>query len=759
MKVLLVTIMILATLTGRAQSSVEHARATLSKYVVYWDIKEKAPLDTIQKWAEWLATGENESEEQQTRINAYKNLYMAIFTAVGDQNPMIKDALKNGWLISLPGSAASTEKLSWPDETKTTRLNELSKVITRGSGSIPVFIIPAPGFDNTAFNNLMDAGSKEFTFYFITLPGTDGTPLYKLPEVRNLKGTVWLNSIANAVSKEMAKRKINQAYLLTQGSSINIAMKINELVPKKIKGIINLNGNNLVATPSIIVSRKPNTPQAAVDPDKSFPIGDLQRPKSTTTIRRSYQNSLSVNRKLAIELMEDIGSRTNTFATSRFFQETSAVSTPDELKKQRIPLLEILPYHDELSISVSNNRAVIQSWMKFKWANPDVPLTVITTAGRGLFFLDNPDEVIQNMRKFVTGKLVQPDLLPPPTHIVNTSPAAEISQTFSNTDIRVLYHRPASKAREVFGKLVPYGKVWRAGANDATTISFSRNVIIDGKKLEKGVYSLFVLPKETTWTFIFNKMLNQWGAFIYDQQFDAMRVEVPVKKNDNQEWLKYDFENLTAAAVDLTLQWAESIASLTIREDFQVPIVPEKIKSVAWIKILEDEEKDGANLKAGRPTGATADGKSLSYFFDKQSDMIWFKLETYTDTDTFSPAMSIALDTDFDQHTGAPWYGSNSKFTVDKMISAGPRRQGDSYEGFNGITDEKGIRLSQWTNIVEDNISFYFSPDEKCQYVGVKVSDIKPGMKKFNVIGSVGNNSIWNDDIGKDGTFATIELK
>jgi len=180
---------------------------------------------------------------------------------------------------------------------------------------------------------------------------------------------------------------------------------------------------------------------------------------------------------------------------------------------------------------------------------------------------------------------------------------------------------------------------------------------------------------------------------------------------------------------------------------------------MAWIKILEDEEKDGSNIKTGRQTGATADGKSMSYFFDKQSDMIWFKLETYTDTDTFSPAMSISFDTDCDQKTGTPWYGSNTKFTVDRMISASPKRQGNGYEGFNGITDDKGIQLAQWTNIQEDNISFYFSPDEKCQYIGVKVSDIKPGMKKFNVIGSVGNNSIWNDDIGKDGIFATIELK
>lgn len=755
----MILFLILSVANLYAQTPVEEAKKTLSKYTTYWGLSGKIPADTLQKWAEWLVVGENEKEEQQARINAYNRLYVAIFISVGDQNAPLKTVLSNGTISRSVVTSSAIEKLKWPDETKTTPLNEVGKVIVKGTGSISVFIIPAFGYDIRAFNAVMDAGSKDFTFYFITIPGTDGTAPYKLPEIRNLKETAWLNSLANAVDREMTKRKISQAYLLTQGTSINTAMKIQALSPKRIKGIINLNGNNLATISPTAVVGQSNTQQIPVDPDKSFPFSDIQRFKKVSTARRTYQTGFSSNRKLAIEIMEGMTDRTDAFAAGRFFQENAAFPTADELMKQRIPILEILPAHDELSLSVSNNRSVLQSWVKFKWANPEVPLTVVIPTGRSLFFVENPNEVIQNMRKFVAGKLPEPDLTPVATKIVNPSPGAEISQTFSNTDVRVVYHRPAAKDREVFGKLVPYGKVWRAGANDATTISFSRNVIIDGKRLEKGVYSLFIIPEETKWTFIFNKMLNQWGAFNYDQQFDVLRVEVPVKRDNKQEWLKYDFENLTTTTVDLTLQWAESKGIITIHEDFQMPLVPEKIKSMAWIKILEDEEKDGSNIKTGRQTGATADGKSMSYFFDKQSDMIWFKLETYTDTDTFSPAMSISFDTDCDQKTGTPWYGSNTKFTVDRMISASPKRQGNGYEGFNGITDDKGIQLAQWTNIQEDNISFYFSPDEKCQYIGVKVSDIKPGMKKFNVIGSVGNNSIWNDDIGKDGIFATIELK
>lgn len=104
---------------------------------------------------------------------------------------------------------------------------------------------------------------------------------------------------------------------------------------------------------------------------------------------------------------------------------------------------------------------------------------------------------------------------------------------------RVTYSRPAKKERDVFGKLIPYGKVWRVGANEATEIKFFTDATIQGKKVKAGIYSLYVIPNETEWTLIFNSDLDQWGAYSYNQELDVLRVTAPVKKPEET------VENLT----------------------------------------------------------------------------------------------------------------------------------------------------------------------------------------------------------------------
>ncbi|MCY7359152.1 MAG: DUF2911 domain-containing protein, partial [Rudanella sp.] len=99
--------------------------------------------------------------------------------------------------------------------------------------------------------------------------------------------------------------------------------------------------------------------------------------------------------------------------------------------------------------------------------------------------------------------------------------------------MRVTYNRPAKKDREVFGKLVPYGKVWRAGANEAPEIKFYQDVTIGGKKIPAGNYALLAIPGETEWTIILSSDVDQWGAYSYSESLDVARVTVPVQKSES----------------------------------------------------------------------------------------------------------------------------------------------------------------------------------------------------------------------------------
>ena len=119
------------------------------------------------------------------------------------------------------------------------------------------------------------------------------------------------------------------------------------------------------------------------------------------------------------------------------------------------------------------------------------------------------------------------------------SPKAAVIQTVGFTEVRIDYSRPGVKKREIWGKLVPYDAVWRAGANEATKITFSTDVTVEGKKLKKGSYSLFAIPGRNDWTIIFNKVADQWGAFEYNESEDALRVKVKTEKAIWQEWLSY----------------------------------------------------------------------------------------------------------------------------------------------------------------------------------------------------------------------------
>ncbi|HTA22592.1 MAG TPA: DUF2911 domain-containing protein [Terriglobales bacterium] len=148
--------------------------------------------------------------------------------------------------------------------------------------------------------------------------------------------------------------------------------------------------------------------------------------------------------------------------------------------------------------------------------------------------------------------------------IPRQSQHAVITQRVGITDITVSYHRPLVNKREIWGKLVPYGEVWRAGANENTTIKFTDNVTIDGKPLAKGVYGLHMIPRENEWTVIFSNIHTAWGSFTYKEADDALRVTVKPQPADFREALTYDFDDVKADSTVATLRWEKLSVPFTV---------------------------------------------------------------------------------------------------------------------------------------------------------------------------------------------------
>lgn len=136
------------------------------------------------------------------------------------------------------------------------------------------------------------------------------------------------------------------------------------------------------------------------------------------------------------------------------------------------------------------------------------------------------------------------------------SPGASLTQTLGSSTVKIDYYRPGVKGRKIWGDLVPFGEVWRTGANNATVITFSDPVKIAGKDLPAGSYAFFAIPGPKAWTLIFNRNTRQWGAYDYKASEDALRVEAtPEPLAAPEEYLQYSIHMTSLEALRVELAW------------------------------------------------------------------------------------------------------------------------------------------------------------------------------------------------------------
>lgn len=163
------------------------------------------------------------------------------------------------------------------------------------------------------------------------------------------------------------------------------------------------------------------------------------------------------------------------------------------------------------------------------------------------------------------------------------SPKASVTQAVGLTDVTINYSRPSVRGRTIFGELVPWGAVWRTGANEATTIELADDVTINGAKLAKGLYSLHTIPGESEWTVIFNSEATQWGSYSYDAAKDALRVAVkPLASEHPHEMLTFAFPIVTASSAEVVIAWDRVMVPFTIGVDTNAKVVASAKAALDW---------------------------------------------------------------------------------------------------------------------------------------------------------------------------------
>lgn len=178
------------------------------------------------------------------------------------------------------------------------------------------------------------------------------------------------------------------------------------------------------------------------------------------------------------------------------------------------------------------------------------------------------------------------------TTLPRESQRAAISQAIGDTTVSIVYHRPNTKNRKVWGELVPFGQVWRTGANEATVFEVSNDVTINGQLLPKGKYSLHTIPTESEWTLIFNKTWNQWGSFEYDVKQDALRVSAKPMTGEMRETMSFDFGDMKPNSTQIVIAWDKVRVPFTIDvgdvnkrivNDFRSKMVADPVQATNYI--------------------------------------------------------------------------------------------------------------------------------------------------------------------------------
>jgi hypothetical protein len=180
------------------------------------------------------------------------------------------------------------------------------------------------------------------------------------------------------------------------------------------------------------------------------------------------------------------------------------------------------------------------------------------------------------------------------------SPGQTIKQDFSLSFIEINYSRPVSKGRKIFGDIVPFGKLWRAGANNPTKVTFGEDVKIAGKELKAGSYQLIVIPSEKSWEIIFNKGTN--GVFNYHAEENALQVTVPTSTlHASLESFTIQFSNVIANKCEIVLSWEKTSAAIPVE--------------------TEIDSKIAASIEKAMSTDSKPYFESASYYFETGRDL------------------------------------------------------------------------------------------------------------------------------------------
>ncbi len=529
---------------------------------------EPSPADVAtitEAWARAQQLGGTTAERQ----FAFRELYLEYSKLQGQDlssRPQALDALARFATSTFEAGGRMDLRLPEPRGKPT---GNYLHVETRGSGPIALLLISDLGVDGRKlYDSFVQRNQEVYTMHIVTLPYAGKARRLPWPEKLDYAARHWLSQIEGELLALLDQPKLRAAVVVGTAAGGYFATRLALLRPQRVRGAVVVDA--LVNMPM----RSRSSPDAPAKPadrlarlravapaPQLFPYARVPGAEELRSLIADPNSTHPTARNwMAFAVKDQVLSRAWTYEalSTGFFLagfeyqwELFTTDLSDELRSLSVPLLAMGAIHDDGSPRQSPPS--LSQWEEIKLANPHVPLTIVAFAdARSYLSVECPEEFDRALADFIAKRPVQGKtgfILP------RASPRAAAMQAFGSAEVQVTYGRPAVKDREIWGTLVPYGRVWRAGANEATTFTFSSDVRVEGHDLSAGTYTFFVVPEKQEWIVIFNKVSRQWGAFNYNQDFDALRFAAKPEEAPHAEYLSYHLVPIRPNGVEVTLAW------------------------------------------------------------------------------------------------------------------------------------------------------------------------------------------------------------
>jgi pimeloyl-ACP methyl ester carboxylesterase len=565
-------------------TDIQPAKAWVADYLRYYKFDSKFSPQESDRLAELRVKIHSPATTLEDRQAALTEFITMLFRAAGTTPMPPEQALanfgrNNGQIVHRLVTDSNSKKVSG-----STPLGQFGGVEKRGRGPVQMILIADIRTDWTIYQGFLDRNADRYTMYVVTLPGYGGSPAPSKPAMLNLTATPWWDGAKQGVLDLIAKNNLNKPVVLGTSTSAYLAARLALEHPDNIRAAVLLDGTvytnfRSLANPDHPVTLQERPEMLMKQPGAIGMIAEFlpqmlpSREAAEARIKalppaqlgQFFGGMHDIERARSLAISAAAGSDPR---AARYNVEFFSTDLTTAFKELKVPVLAIPAIHDDNSPGQGGPGP--GEWNELKLKYPAIPLTVVPFQNTRTYITeDAPKEFDAALEAFLAGKPVEGkkgvrELAARP------SPRAAVMQAIGPMEVVLHYGSPQVNKRKVWGEIVPYNRLWRAGANEATTINFGSDVLVEGQKLAAGLYTLFMIPTENEWTIIFNKVLGQWGHFSYNPEFDVMKVKAKPQSAEHEEYLKYSFEILSPTAANVIIHWEK------IKVPFKVELEPAK---------------------------------------------------------------------------------------------------------------------------------------------------------------------------------------